>query len=336
MRVWYFGLMALFISGNNFAHAEVDEAGLLAQALQQFGFSETQFVADGMEITYYLHQSVERPRHLVLFIQGTDPFPVFFYQPSDSGPRFIKIFSDDYQRLPDDYAYVVVAKPGLNGIRQWQQFDVPQAYQDANYRQRRVGDISASIRHLKQNLLGEGGDVIVYGHSEGAQIAASLARTHSGITHLGFWSGNVLNNFYEFALFERIAALQNQQSDAQAHQNIMALLDWYRSVLADPESTRPDDWGYTNRRWASYRHAPIEDLLALDIPIYAQFASEDDSTPIETAYLLPVQFLSAGKTNLDFHVCLGCDHSYRETGAETPVDHWPEIFDQFMAWTETH
>lgn len=315
--------------------ADSDDAQLLAEALQHYGFSATTFVADGTEISYYLHQSAERPRHLVLFIQGTDPFPLFFHQPTATGPRFSKVFSDDYQRLADDYAYAVVAKPALSGIRQWNQFDVPQAYQDANYRQRRVSDLSEVIAHIQGHSLSEGGKIIVYGHSEGAQIAASLARSNSQITHLGFWSGNVLNNFYEFALFERLAALRGEQSDAQAHENILGLLDWYRSVLAAPESTDLDDWGYTNRRWASYRHAPIEDLLTLDIPIYAQFASEDQSTPIETAYLLPVQFLSSNKSNLSFHVCIGCDHSYRQVVDGVERNHWPDIFDDFIAWTDT-
>ncbi|PTY37070.1 hypothetical protein BGP77_07255 [Saccharospirillum sp. MSK14-1] len=318
------------------ANADVNETLLLEQALAQFGFSETTLTVDDHELTYYYSARTDRPRNLVLFIQGTDPFPLFFYELTDSGPNFFTAFPDDAAHLSDDYAYVVVAKPALSGIRQWQHFEVPQAYHDANYRQRRISDIRAVITHLKRRRLSEGGDIVVYGHSEGAQVGASLARVDSRITHLGFWSGNVLNNFYEFALFERLAALNGQQSDTQAHQNIMGLLEWYRSVVDDPQSTEVDEWGYTNRRWASYRHAPIDDLLALDIPIYAQFASEDDSTPIETAYLLPVQFITAGKDNLNFQVCLGCDHSYQEVIDGDLRDHWSEIFEDFVDWVEAH
>lgn len=317
------------------ADVDVDEAALLNQALVQFGYSDHQLQIDGDDIHYYLHQQQDRPQHLVLFIQGTDPFPLFFYQRKEDGPHVFKAFNDDDQRLPPDTAYAVVAKPALSGIREWQHFDVPQAYQDANYRERRVRDLSAVIDDIRQRYLAEGGNIIVYGHSEGAQIAAALARQQPAITHLGFWSGNVLNNFYEFALFERLAVRQGLQSDAQAQQNIDALMQWYQAVLADPDSTEVDDWGFTNRRWASYRHAPLEDLLALELPIYAQFASNDDSTPIETAYLLPVQFLSAGKTNLDFHVCLGCDHSYVEERDEGAIDHWPSVFDDFLQWTQS-
>ncbi|WP_108124776.1 hypothetical protein [Saccharospirillum mangrovi] len=317
------------------ARADTTDATHLNAALDHFGFSEVTIDVAGDDVTYYINRNSGKAKHLVLFIQGTDPFPIFFYQSTANGLRFIKSFPDDDQRLNDDYRYAVVAKPGLSGIREWGHFEVPDEYQRANYRQRRIRDIVQVIAHIQQHELEPGGQIIVYGHSEGAQIAASLARNNDQITHLGFWSGNVLNNFYEFALFERLAALQGQQSDADAHQHIMELLDWYRSILADPESTELDDWGYTNRRWSSYRHAPSEDLLALDIPIYAQFATEDESTPIETAYLLPVQFLSAGKTNLDFHVCLGCDHSYVEPLAEGSIDHWPAVFDDFMHWTQS-
>lgn len=42
---------------------------------------------------------------------------------------------------------------------------------------------------------------------------------------MGFWSRNVLNDFYEFSLFNRTKTLQEKQSDSKAGNNIMGIID---------------------------------------------------------------------------------------------------------------
>ncbi len=144
----------------------------------------------------------------------------------------------------------------------------------------------------------------------------------------------MLNNFYEFALFERITALKGQQSDSTAHNNIMNIIDWYKNIIKQPNSIEKDNWGFTNKRWSSYQTPPIEDLLKIEIPIYAIFTTKDESTPIETAYLLPIQFMQKRKDNLTFEICMQCNHSYSETINEKKVKHWNRIFKEFIIWTE--
>ena len=111
-------------------------------------------------------------------------------------------------------------------------------------------------------------------------------------------------------------------------------MHWYEDIIKDPYSTRLDEWGYTNRRWSSYEEAPISDLLKINIPIYAVFATEDESTPIETAYLLPIQFMQNRKDNLTYNVCMNCDHTYKEKKEGQIINHWDEIFNEFIEWTK--
>jgi pimeloyl-ACP methyl ester carboxylesterase len=304
-------------------------------ALNTFGFTEQRIISNSDTIIYYLKNYVIKPDNLVVFIQGTDPYPVFFYQiRKDGTTNMIKWFNDDYKTLDPTYAYAIIAKPGLGGIFNRDNFSVPEKYHKNNYKEYRVNQIHRTIDHIKQHHLNSPKKIIVYGHSEGAQIAANLATVNKDITHLGFWSGNVLNNFYEFALFERIAALKKNQTDSAAHANIEGLIQWYQNVLRKPLSTEIDQAGYTNRRWSSYEEAPISDLLKTDIPVYAVFATRDESTPIETAYLLPIQFMQNRKDNLTFEVCMNCDHSYRENKNGKMINHWPKIFANFIIWTK--
>ncbi len=84
-----------------------------------------------------------------------------------------------------------------------------------------------------------------------------------------------------------------------------------------------------------FEKPPIDYLLTLNIPIYAVFGSKDESTPIETAYLLPIQFIQKRKDNLTFKVCINCNHAYIEENSENIVNHhWNRIFKEFIAWTK--
>ncbi len=315
---------------------ENDKKPNLNDALQKFGFLEGK-VVDGSDTSiYYLRSYDQKPGNLVVFIQGTDPNPIFTYRAGQGLAGISRWFSDDYKSLDSLFTYAIVAKPGMDGIFDRSKLGKPQEYLDHDYLEYRVNQVDIAINDIVEKHLDNPGKIVVYGHSEGATIAAALALKNKHMTHLGFWSGNVLNNFYEFALFNRIEALKGQISDTLAHQNIMEIVGWYSSVIDDPNSTKPDAAGYTNKRWSSHEKAPIETLLQVDIPIFAYFASEDESTPIETAYLVPIQFMQHRKTNLTFDVCLGCDHSYIIEKEGKPVNLWPEVFRSFMNWVNAN
>ncbi|MFS4446178.1 hypothetical protein [Maribacter sp. 2307UL18-2] len=329
-RLKYFFLFFTVLALN----AQKSQTSNIATALEKYGLTEQRIISENDTVVYYLKAYTTKPDKLVVFIQGTDPFPIFFNQRSNGELTPTKTFNSDYRLLDSTYAYAIVAKPGLSGIFQKEGFTVPKKYHDKNYREYRVAQIDASIDDILENHMVSPKKVVVYGHSEGAQIASSLALKNEHITHLGFWSGNVLNNFYEFALFERIAALKGQQNDSTAHENIMGLLGWYQSIITNPNSTEMDNWGFTNKRWSSYEEAPLNNLLKIDIPIYTLFATLDESTPIETAYLLPVQFLQKRKNNLSFNLCMGCDHSYQKKNANGMESQWEDEFKEFISWTD--
>ena len=307
---------------------------IIDDALNKYGFIQGKIIKDSDTTTYYLKNYKTKPTKLVVFIQGTDANPVFSYKMKNGKPSIYRWFGDEYKLLDSTYTYAIIPKPGMEGIYNDESLSIPKAYYKNNFREYRVNQINLSIEDIMKNHLKKPEKIIVYGHSEGAVIGASLANKNKDITHLGFWSGNVLNNFYEFSLFNRIEALQEQQSDSLAHHNIMEIINWYDSVIRNPNSTEIDHFGFTNKRWFSYEKPPIDDLLAIEIPIYAVFGTKDRSTPIETAYLLPIQFMQKRKTNLTFDVCMDCNHGYVETDNEKEIKHWDRIFREFIIWTK--
>lgn len=303
-------------------------------ALQQFDFIQEQIINGPDTITYFLKKNDHNPRNLVVFIQGTDPNPIFSYKINEGKTTYFRWFNDDYKSLDSTYTFAIIPKPGMSGLYEEGNITVPQFYHDYNYLDYRIHQIDQSINHIIENHLKNPQNIVVYGHSEGAAIGAALANVNDRITHLGFWSGNVLHNFFEFSLFNRLEALQGKLSDEEAHKNIMGIMEWYKAVLNDPNSTELDHFSYTNKRWSTYEKPPIDYLLELEIPIFALFATEDESTPIETAYLLPFRFLEQRKDNLTFEVCMHCDHSYFETKEDEKMNHWKDWFARFMEWVQ--
>ncbi|WP_318308289.1 hypothetical protein [Flagellimonas crocea] len=302
-------------------------------ALEKYGFIQEQLISESDTITYYLKNPRPKPSNLVVFIQGTDANPIFSYKKEGDITTYYRWFGDDYKNLDSTYTYAIVPKPGMEGVFEDDNIVVPKEYYEKNYLDYRVKQINLSINHIIDNHLTDPKKIIVYGHSEGAVIGAALATVNRKISHLGFWSGNVLNNFYEFSLFNRIEALKGNISDEEAHQNIMGILEWYNAVVQYPDATEIDHFGFTNKRWSTYEKAPIDYLTELTIPIYALFGTKDESTPIETAYLLPVKFIENRKENLTFEVCIDCDHAYVENTQNGEKSHWNEQFLKFIEWT---
>ena len=319
-----------------YSFTQVSNDAHLERALKQHLVFQQEIIQGGDTITYYLKEYDVKPTRLVVFIQGSDANPLFSYDIREGKPTYYRWFLDDYKNLDSTYAFAIIPKPGMEGIYNDDDISIPQKYYEKNHRDYRVNQIHQTIEHVKKNHLSSVDKVIVYGHSEGAVIAAALAQVNESITHLGFWSGNVLNNFYEFSFFDRISALQGKQTDSLAHENIMGLIAWYQSVIDAPDSTELDQFGFTNKRWATYENPPLEDLLNIDIPIYTMFATKDESTPIETAYLLPIQFMEKRKSNLSFNVCMNCDHGYVDRTGKEEVNHWDRIFGEFIEWTENN
>lgn len=326
-----FIIFILFIPIGLIPAQEIPEMSL---ALDQFGFQQEFIFTKNDTLSYFLRKYKAKPKNLVVFIQGTDANPIFSFSKKEGVIAYFRWFNTDYESLDSTYTYAIIPKPGISHLFNENKIKIPKEFYKKNYLEYRVNQIDKSINHIVKNHLKNKKKVIVYGHSEGAAIGAALSNVNKNITHLGFWSGNVLHNFYEFSLFSRHEALKKNITDTQAHNQFNYFLNWYKSVIETPNATEIDNYGFTNKRWFSYEKPPIDYLLELEIPIYSLFATKDQSTPIETAYLLPIRFVEKRKRNLTFKVCIDCDHAYRKESNPDQILLWTEYFVDFIQWTD--
>ena len=319
-------LFTLKVSAQNKIPSEQD-------VLNKYGFLEYKIPLDNDTITFYINNSKKLPDKLVLYLQGTSPDPLFSIEKENGIYNSYIWFPSDYKVLDTTYSYVVIGKTGISTFLNDKQ-DYSK-YHQSNSLENRVFQADTVINYISQNLLKSLQKVIVYGHSEGAPVAAKLATVNKKITHLGFWAGNVLPDFYDFILFERKDAWSGKISEQEAHENILETINSFQQIANNPKDVQADYKNdYTNKRWWSYSEPPLNNLLNINIPIFVQVATNDESAPIESSFILPLEFIRNGKTNLTFEVCIECDHGFqieKENGEF--VNKWPDVFNKFIDWT---
>lgn len=305
--------------------------------LNKFGFTEQIIATDDDTISFYIHKKPNsNPKNLVLYLQGTSPDPLFVIEEDKGKFTSYRWFPGDYKLLDENYCFVVIAKTGIPGIFEKNTKRNISKYQKFNSLDNRVFKADTVINYMAENLIQDLNKVIVYGHSEGAPVAAKLGTVNNKITHLGFWAGNALPDFFDFVLFNTKAASTGRLTKNQAFANLDTLINTFKTIAGDPHDvsyTNYDD--YTNKRWWSYAEPPISNLLKIDIPIFVQVAGNDESAPVETTYLIPLEFIRLKKSNLTFNICIECDHGFEIKKENGEIeDKWSEIFQNFINWTK--
>ena len=302
------------------------------QIVNHYGFVEKSIVVNNEKIVFYTYQKSNSPKSkLVLYLQGSDPSPQFSYQIKDGKIQKLCWLHGEFKDLSEAYLYVVVEKIGFEGVINEDNIPKPEVYQKKNSLGNRVFRANAVLDYLTANNAFE--KVIVYGHSEGAPVGAKLATVNTNVTHLGFWAGNALPDYFDFILENRIEYYKGSISDSTAQTRINENIAGFNKIASDSLNT--DGKGYTNLRWWSYSEPPLNNLLKIDIPIYVQVATMDKSAPIESSYMIPLEFARLKKTNLTYKVCVGCDHGFSITTENGNTERkWKGIFSDFIKWAE--
>lgn len=305
------------------------------EVLDKFEFTEHIMITENDTIYFYLHvKKGASPKHLVLHLQGTLTAPLFSLEREKKGLASYRSFPGDYQLLDDEYCFAVISKSGIPGVMMPDQKMNTQKFHEFNTLDNRVFQADTVIHYITEALYPDLEKIIVYGHSEGAPVAAKLGTINDKITHIGFWAGNALSDLYDFMLFETKAMDQGKILRKEAFQNMALYLDDFQELSEHRNDTSAAS-GYTNKRWWSYAEPAINHLLQIEVPIFMQVAGNDNSVPIESTFLVPLEFIRLGKDNLTYNICSDCDHAFFITGKRNKSkDMWSEVFMEFIAWTD--
>lgn len=292
---------------------------------------------------YISNKHLNKQKPLLIYLDGSGSLPLF--QLTKNG--IASSIAINFTTLSEKYHILILSKPGVpfsdsvykddEGHTLYEDSPIYTKYLSLDWR---VNATQLAINTIQKDCQIDTNRIIVFGISEGVQVASKLASINKKITHLILFVGNGLNQFFDFIIQNRLNAQRGVISFKESQRNIDSLHMIYRDIVANPLSTDKFWYGHTYLRWSSFcKSNPTEQLKNLNIPIYIVAASNDDNTSVLGMDYLHLSSLAAQKSNITYKV-YPYNHSlmeftYEETGKIKDVKyHMNSIVDMSFEWLE--
>lgn len=305
---------------------------------------------DTINYHVYTNKTSKEINGFILFFQGSSPRPLLqistkvdTLKTNINGIIENKITKNemlyssipfDLDRIPPNLAFVLISKKGIPFIVKTENFKVPVDYYQNESLDYRVWQGNNVINDIVKKSQIKPKKIIVIGHSEGSDVVAKLGTINKKITDIGFWCGSGNTQYYDFALLARKEVQKGNLTEEQGKIKIDSLLTKLKEIQKN-ENSIVDYWQEnTFRRWSKYSEPSIENLLKIKVPIFVATCGKDESVPIESAYLIPIEFIRYKKENLTFKVYPDYDHSFMISSVNKETEyHWMDVFEEFIKWT---
>ena len=283
----------------------------------------------GPPVRYYLSRPAQKAP-LVLYIQGSGCVPPFV------GLGTPGQHSTIYSWLPlagqGRYVVMAVDKP--------YQSDEPQqgprgsalgcagAFNEHFSYDTWLATLKQAVRHALARPEVDATRVLVIGSSEGAPMAAGLARALPEVTDVVLIGANGPTQLYDFA-----ANIYRANDSDEANLARLEELDaTFSAISADPKSTSKLAWGHPYLRWSSFfAQSTAENLAHSKARVYLASGMQDSSVPILSTEAMYAQLRAQGR-DVTFRRVPLAGHSLTPEGK--PITEAQKEYDAFMAWFE--
>ncbi|MGH7241939.1 MAG: alpha/beta hydrolase family protein [Phycisphaerales bacterium] len=172
--------------------------------------------------------------------------------------------------------------------------------------------------------------VLVAGHSEGGLVACRVAALEPRVTHVTSAAGGGVTQLFDLMVLAKSGAFCNGAPGPECEQN---LIDGWKEVLKDPESSEKMWLGHAYRRWSSFlASSPLEELAKTDAKIYLAHGSADQAVAPASCDALYAQLLSRGR-DVTANRMDGADHSFGRTDRDGKrIDGWQQLWTDVIIW----
>lgn len=309
-----------------------------APVASDFGFTSYRIDTKADSISFYTYQKPNTlPNSVYIVLPGSNAEHIYTYhKEKDGGYWFSSLTSFDFSYLPDNYLLVIVAKPGFGFCGAADPDHIPEKYWAFTSLGDRVFRANRVIQYVEKHLVKKPEKLVVFGYSEGFYVGAKLATLNKHITHLGIGGGGGYIDFYDFILSNQKAVLKNEAEQDTVLKENNEIISAFKRIMANPDA-REFTYGYSNKRWASFSEPPIQSLVKLKIPIFQVHGANDDMTPLESAYIVPLEFARLQKNNLTFRVYANSNHSLIENTKDgQEINHMASMMKDFFDWVTKH
>ena len=294
------------------------------------------------KIDYHIYKNkINDRKPLIVYLQGSTNFPLYWLNPNGKYSSSITLNVDS---MSNNYHIVLISKPNTPLVDSIEiassgrkQYPMKEGYSEKYSLDWRANSANKVINDALKKLNIDTSTIIVWGHSEGSQVAPAVAVKNKKVTHVISMMGNSLNHLYDFILNERVSAMNGKKSNEEAQANIDSLYIEFEKIYKDPKSTKMEWFGETYYKWSSFTlNSPIDNMLKLNIPILYVAGGEDRHSILNMDYA-KLEFLRKGKDNLTYKVYPNCDHFFMETkthesGKKEWIDHLGEVNGFALKW----
>ncbi len=309
---------------------------------------------DTIKIHTYTNGKIASIKKVIFYIQGSGGNPFYHLikhidtlktkNPKEK-PTIRKYFEVrktlpfSLEILPADYLLVMISKKGFPFEYLGKKLKVPISFYQNDNLNYRVWQASKAIDYVVDKLVAKPKKVIVLGHSEGSEVVAKLGVFHKKISHIGYFSGGGNAQYYDFLLDIRKQLHQGKISEEDAVSEAEKLFKEIKDIYQYPNSLDKKFLGHSYKKWSTSVEPSIDNLLKIKVPLYVAHGAKDKAVPIESAYLIPLEFIRKRKNNLTFKVYPKLNHSFAilpTSAKEEYIDKWDVVVTEFLHWCETH
>lgn len=301
-------------------------------------------------IGFYIDTTnINKKAPLLVDVNGSGAFPLCMFIKRDS----LSMVSISFEHLvldqvKNNYHFIVLDKPGkefCDTIRtnEKNMGQIMANYGPTDYYNKtlsldwRVDATKAVISYVIKKGYYDNSKLVVWGFSEGGQVTPRVAAEDKRVTHCVAVVGSGLNQLYDPMMTIRLRVAKGEISHEQGQKEMDNLLNEYREIFKDPNSTTKMFWGHTYKRWSSFcKEETLESLKKLTIPTYLVVGTADNNSPIYGLDYVPLEFIRLGKTNLTYDVCVGCDHGQTiiasENSSQNGKSLYPDYVTKIVSW----
>jgi hypothetical protein len=295
-----------------------------------------------------LNGKTDTIKPVLVFLQGSNPLPLITIE--KNGDKFFTVLTNfDYKKLCKDFHVVVISAPNTpveiereklnnqycfvtdpNNEKSYSKLYLKNNYSD-NYI-RRVKEV---VNYLYKQKWADPKRIILFGHSQGANIAIGAASNNPKVFKVGYAGGDPLGRIDQLIREQRNMEKENKITPEQSQEQIERIYAMWRQINENPDTTSTE-FGDPNKTWTSFSKPIIEDLLNLNKPLYVTYGTKDITASF--CDLLPIYFIRTKNNTLTLKPVIGAEHNFFEIGSNGRPDynkgHWQEVMDDFVKWAK--
>lgn len=311
---------------------EESDTGESTELIQRLGYEPFSIQGPDGNIQYFVSTNGKkldssRKLGIVLFLQGSGPTPLYFGEKDHLRSSLI-FDSNDFP----NHHFVVISKPGIPFYAADQSLP-SQEYQERLSLDGRIQDASQVINHIATEDWTDPSEIVVVGHSEGADVAPWLATQCQQISHLVTLSPGGLSQMLELILLERNKVARGIITPSEGEAEIRNIRSAFQDIFKDPGNWKKQWYGHSYLRWSTFMRPSMDAYVQLEIPILAIAGADDRNTPCESGEAIDLEFIRLGKHNLTFEVW-PVDHHFIQRTAGENKDCRQDLIHQIHSWLQ--